>query len=109
MVGPDFDAVDSALVTIALRIVNKNTGPKGGLRANPGVLPCIDGGTSGGGLVDRGPDGQAEGLCDFARPRRDHRRQRSGSLWQEHVATWFATIVGGGRGGPCFSRRRLEA
>ena len=65
MPPPDFDSVAPALVSIGLRIVNKNLGPKGGLSVNPGVLPSLDGGTGGGGLVDRGPDGQTPGLFEL--------------------------------------------
>ena len=90
---PDYEGVASVLVSIALRIVNKNLGPKGGLRAQPGVLPSLDGGTSGGGLVDRGPDGQTPGLCESARSWRDHRHLRSRHLWQEHGATWLAAVA----------------
>ena len=78
MSPPDYEAVASVLVSIGLRIVNKNLGPKGGLRAQSGVLPCVDGGASGGGLVDRGPDGQTPGLCELARSWRDHRYLRPG-------------------------------
>jgi hypothetical protein len=95
MAPSDYDAVASVLVTIALRIVNKNRGPKGGLRADPGVLPSLDGGTSGGGLVDRGPNGQTPGIFEFARPRRDHRYLRPWCLRQEHAATWIAAVIGG--------------
>jgi hypothetical protein len=52
--GPDYERVAAVLVRIGLRMVcESEPGGEEGSDADGGLLPGVDGGTGGGGLLDR--------------------------------------------------------
>ena len=50
--GPDYERVAAVLVRIGLRMVSEEV-DRGQTDVDGGVLPGVDGGASGGGLLDR--------------------------------------------------------
>jgi len=66
MTTPDYEAVADVLIRIALRLVQKGGGKpedKEGARAHNWLLQGLDRGASLRGVLNRGPGGQAPGLC----------------------------------------------
>ena len=51
--GPDYERVAAVLVRIGLRMVNEEKMEQEHSDADGGVLPGVDRGTGGGGLLDR--------------------------------------------------------